>query len=394
MNKQEIIDKYGSVRAAARAMGMAESTLRCRLDRSEMSGKNVGENVGEEVCEALSNQNRLSEAKQPKKDALTAICDAMGILPEEVAGGWLKNEEASIRVKRTQSFTAPELSPQFVELLDSARRTVLRPSECQSADSMLVVSLHDAHFGRLSFFREAGENYDPSITAAIYRQAVSDALTFFNPSRIRKIVFPIGSDAFQVDNLRSETTSGTRVDSVDTRIHKVFDLAVASVIAAIEDCLTIADVDVCWIPGNHDELISAMLAKVVKQYFRHDTRVNVDDSEISRKVIHWGTNLLMISHRFTKPQTAPLTLATEYPELWGSTKCREIHHGHWHTQKATTFSPYFEVSGVIVRCLPSLCSSDKWHHDNQFTKNIRAAESHLYSYDTGFLGSHLAKVRE
>lgn len=374
------VQSYGSIRAASRGLGIPRTTLRRYIEREKSNPE----------------EPKRLESKSPRtSDALTDVCETLNIKQDEVRGAWLKSEEASVWIRRDPPKSVEEeLSADFVALLDSARKHVVRPAESEGSDSMLVVSLHDAHFGRLSFFKEAGDNYDPSIAATIYKQAVADALSFFNPRRVKKIVFPIGSDLLHTDNLRSETTAGTRVDSVDTRIHNVFDIAVAAVIAAIEDCLLIADVDVVWIPGNHDELLSGMLAKVVKQYFRFDKRVNVDDAEMSRKIVHWGTNLIMFSHRFTKPQNAPLTLATEYPREWGLTTCREIHHGHWHTMKSTTFSPYFEVSGVMVRVLPSLCSADKWHFDNQFTGNVRAAESHLYTEDLGYVGSRLSRIRE
>lgn len=393
MNKQEIIDKYGSVRAAARAMGMAESTLRCRLDRSEMSGKNVGESVGEEVCEALSNQNRLSEAKQPKKDALTAICDAMGILPEEVAGGWLRDEKATIRVKRTQTFVPQELTPQFVELLDSARRHVLRGPESSNADTMLVICPVDAHFGKLSYSGETEESYDVNLAAKIYRQAVSDALTHFSPARVKKVVLVLGSDQMHCDSADSKTSSGTIVQSVDTRYSRVFDIAVASSIAAIEDCVQIADVHAVCVPGNHDMLTSVLLAKVVKQYFRHDPRVTVDDDEILRKYIRFGTNLIGLTHRFTKFDTAPVIMATERPKDWGETTCREILTGHLHTTRAKSWTPYHEVSGVVVRITSSLSSTDLWHYANGYIGNIRASETWAYSEEDGMYGMHVAKVR-
>lgn len=376
MNYSDEVEKHGSVRAASRALGIPRTTLQRALKKERGGGF------------AATHHDVVKTS-----DALTDACETMNILQHEAKAGWIKSKEASVYVKREDALKSWEPSDNFLDMLDKARKPLTRLPELETADSMLVVSLHDAHFGRLSFFKEAGENYDPEITAKIYRDAVSDALAFFNPRRIKKIVFPIGSDLLHTDNLRSETTSGTRVDSVDSRIHRVFDIAVAAVISAIEDCIEVADTEVIWIPGNHDELLSGMLAKVVKQYFRFDSRVVVNDEEISRKVLMWGTNLIMISHRFNKPQHAPITLATEFPREWGLTTCREIHHGHWHTLKSTTFSPYSEVSGVIVRCLPSLTPADKWHFDNQFTKNLRAAESHLYSETTGYMGSYLSKVR-
>lgn len=388
MTYQEAVDKHGSVRKAAKALGIPRTTLQRKLKQEKRDG--VSTEALEPVGEA--GQSGVRGLQPAPVDAFTAQCDLLGLNPSEVTRGWLRTEAGTIQVDRKKSAKSMELSADFVAILEQARKHVVREAECRSADSMLVVSLHDAHFGRLSFFREAGHNYDPAIAAAVYKQAVSDALAFFGQPRITKIVFPIGSDLLHTDNLASTTTAGTRVDSVDTRLHKVFDVAVAAVISAIEDCLLVADVDVVWIPGNHDELLGGMLAKVIKTYFRFDSRVKVDDREQSRKIIHWNTNLILFSHRFPKPQDAPRLLATEYPVEWGATTSREVHHGHHHTMRGTWYGPYQEVSGVMVRSCPSLASNDKWHYDSAYSGNCRAAESFLYSAESGFIGSHLAKV--
>lgn len=366
MNKDQLIEEHGSIRAAAKAMGLPESTLRCRLKKNE----------GIET------------------DALTEACEMLGVKTSEVNGAWLKSPEASVWLKREPKSVEKELSPDFVALLESARKHVLRGPESHNADSMLVICPVDAHFGKLAYHGETNEDYDPSIAAAIYRQAVADALTHFNPSRIKKIVLVIGSDQLNADSSKSMTTSGTIVQSVDTRYTRVFDIAVAATIAAIEDCVQIADVHVPVVPGNHDELSSCLLAKVVKQYFRHDPRVFVDDDEILRKYIHFGTNLIGLTHRFTKFDTAPVLMATEKPHEWGMTTCREFLTGHLHTTRAKAWTPYYEVSGVVVRITSSLSATDLWHFSNGYCGNMRACESWIYSETDGMYGMHVAKVRQ
>lgn len=400
MNYHKEIEKYGSVRKAAIGLGIPRTNLQRLLkkeandvfnpagssDSKEDTGINTGKSPG--LAPATS---QIEESIA--KDAFTAECERLGLNPSEVTRGWIKGEKSTIQVDRKKKSLQIELSSAFVEVLDSARRCVIRGPECSNADSMLVVSLCDVHMGKLAYKQEAGENYDVGIASAVYRHAVSDTLKFFNPSRIKRIVMPIGHDLLHTDNLRGETSSGTRVDSVDTRFHRIFDVAVASVIAGIEDCLEVADVFVPAVFGNHDENCSILLVKVLKQYFRNDPRVTVDDTEIGRKYMHWGCNLLCMTHRFTKLDSAPNIMATEAPEAWGLTTTREILTGHLHSRKATSYRPYYETHGVVVRVLPSLSATDKWHAENGFVSNLRAAESHLYSEETGLIGSHLAKVR-
>jgi len=401
MTLHEAVDKHGSKRAAAKALGIPWTSFR-RQYKAEKNTvpascvvcKDTGTVSRIESCYGFPAETVIEPCvcKPTAKSSIEQQVTDAGFSMDDVSSAWIKSKEHSVQVKKRPQ-TAVELTPGFVSLLDSVRKHVVRKSECRSADSMLIVSLCDTHFGKRAWRKEAGEDYDAEIASAIYRQAVSDALAYFNPTRIKKIVVPIGHDLLHVDNLRSETTAGTRVDSTDTRFHKVFDMAVAAVVAAVEDCASIADVYVPVVPGNHDENCSVLLSKVVKQYFKDDPRVTVDDSEICRKYLHWGCNLICMTHRFAKPDAAPNILATEAPWEWGMSTCREVHTGHFHTRRATAYRPYYETHGVVVRVLPSLSATDTWHHTQGYIGSLRAAESYLYSEETGIIGSHLAKVR-
>lgn len=421
MTLHEAVDKHGSKRAAAKALGIPWTTFR-RQYKDEVyleagagpvcqycndTGKVVeiesvygfpAEKV-EKVCPACTEAAAVSNldvffsepAEVSAKSTIEQHVRDAGFSMDDVASAWLKSKEHSVQVKkRPQPVT---LTNEFVATLEKARTRVVRAAQHESADCMLVVSLHDAHFGKLSYLKEAGHNYDPDITASIYREAVWDALKFFNPTRIKQIVFPIGSDLLHVDNMQGTTTAGTPVESVDTRFQRVFDIAMAAVISALEDCVSVADVYAPVVPGNHDYCSSILLAKAVKQYFKDDPRLVVDDDEISRKFYHWGKNLICFSHRFTKLDRAPIIMATEAPEQWAQSITREIHTGHLHTQRAKEHYNYYESAGVVVRILPSLSATDRWHFDSGFIGSTRAAESHLYSFTEGYIGSHLSRVR-
>ncbi len=397
LNYTDEVEKYGSVRAASRALGIPRTTLQRALKRERGDGE-----ITPYSREPLSSLHQSVETASAGTkdtfllDALTQVCDDHNIRQDEVRGAWLKNEDASVWVKReafSKVVNVDETATNIASLLESARRKSLRGLESANADSMLVICPVDAHFGKLSYSGETGVNYDPDLAAAIYRQAVSDSLTHFNPRRIKKIVLVIGSDQLNADSANSQTTSGTVVASVDTRYTRVFDIAVAATIAAIEDCAEIANTHVAVVPGNHDMLTSCLLAKVVKQYFRKDPRVTVDDDEILRKYIQFGTNLIGLTHKFTKFDTAPIIMATEQPVAWGQTTCREFLTGHLHTTRSKSWTPYYETAGVVVRITGSLSACDLWHYSNGYLGNTRASESWIYSETDGMYGMHVAKVR-
>jgi hypothetical protein len=55
--------------------------------------------------------------------------------------------------------------------------------------------------------------------------------------------------------------------------------------------------------------------------------------------------------------------------MWGRTRFREAHTGHWHGTKVQ------EWNGVRVRVFSALCGADAWHAGAGFVGNLRSAEA-------------------
>ena len=60
-------------------------------------------------------------------------------------------------------------------------------------------------------------------------------------------------------------------------------------------------------------------------------------------------------------------------------KCNvEIHLGHIHTNKKFNQNDF---NGILVRYLPSMCGTDRWHRKNWYYGNQKCGVSLIYSYD-------------
>lgn len=384
------VETYGSIRKAAKAAGIPRTTFQ-RLLKKAQKAHNALEShkIAQEATESKDDSGVIP----PQKSVLEGHAERLGVSVDEISCVWEKTPEASVRIDKKHQQKFKDVGEHIQHFLKSSKSHVIRPCESRSEPCMLVIGLHDFHIGKLVWNKEAGEDYDLEIASTIYRQAVSDTLGFFGSPQVEKIVFPIGSDFFHSNSFKSETESGTRLDSLDDRMSKVFDCGIASVIAAIEDCVQIADVEVVWIPGNHES--SWYLARALSLKYEGSPYVKVDHRDISRKYLKYGTNLIGMTHRTTKMDaTLPLIMATEVPQEWAATTTRELHTGHLHTRREVRYSPVHEQSGVVFRILASLSATDAWHHENLFVGNLRAAESFLYSRESGYLGSRIAKVRK
>lgn len=258
------------------------------------------------------------------------------------------------------------------------------------------IGLHDVHLGKLCWGRETGTPQDTKSQERVYLNAVADCLERLKPYPLERIVLPIGSDFFQVDNWLNTTAAGTAVDH-DGRFPRVFAAGVMAVKAAASLCLAAAPVEMIWVPGNHDPATSYYLALAVQQFFEgaKAKRVTFDVSPSPRKYVEHGTCLIGYTHgKYEKPGDLPALMATEKPEAWGRTTCREWRLGDKHHKKRWVTQDIGESQGVRSTICPSLSGTDSWHHSQGYVGSRRCVEVSIWHREEGYVGHLNVNARE
>lgn len=426
----EAVAEHGSISAAARSLGLPRKTL---SDRYHAVDDEERERILETPIplDPIEDQGQASLDVRETKDAATltfrgiaredieqAIQDAGYSLDHweitqvrmnqwQVAGKRKTGQDQEGRWKPEELWSqdlvqitvqlarkAPHYVQQGVEslLVPWSKSPPKLPKATRSRrledPHLLELSLFDAHFGKLCWGDETGdENYDLDIARDLYHTAITDLLDKVYGYQIAKVLFPVGQDFFHVDNWQSETTHGTRVDSTDDRFQRVFALGCESIRRAILACREVADVEVIWSPGNHDTTTSWYLVQVLAAYFHQDDHVHVDTSPNPRKYRQWGKTLIGYTHgRDERHQDLPLIMAKEQPELWSQTRYHVWHVGHYHKRKETRYNAGDTFNGVSVQVLPSLSGTDSWHASKGYVTPARAADAYLWSKPHGLAG--------
>jgi len=285
-----------------------------------------------------------------------------------------------IRVKPIQGRVTIDIVQRVFEGLK-----VPKFKEYKYANSGLMweMPLMDIHFGKMAWADETGEDhYDIKIAAERSRKTVEDFLS--RAGTYEKILFPIGQDFFHVDNTTNETTKGTRVD-VDGRWEKMYDEGIKFLVWAIAELRRLAPVDVFYIPGNHDKMLSYCAAQTVNYAFKDTDSVIVDLSKETRKYREFGLGMVGFSHGKEGKRIATV-MQTEQPEMWGRTKFREFHLGDLHHERV------WEDGGIIFRRIPSITSTDAWHSEKGFKGAIRKAQAFEWDKKLGIVSIHNSVV--
>jgi hypothetical protein len=258
---------------------------------------------------------------------------------------------------------------------------------------LAVFGLFDAHFGKLAWSPETGQNYDLDIAETVYKNAVLDLIAESEHRNIVKIILPIGNDFFHMDNRANTTLNGTPQD-VDGRYIKIFEVGCMAVIWAVEQLMQIAPVEVVWVPGNHDPTISYHLSKTIEAWFRNSNRVAVDSGPSPRKYVQWEKTLLGFTHGSEERHPElPDIMANERSSDWHRSTCREWLIGHIHLSRKYVTKEHDSHRSTVVRILRSIAGVDAWHHRKGYVGTRQAAEVFFYGKESGYCGHSIVSAR-
>jgi hypothetical protein len=328
----------------------------------------------------------------------------------EVVGHEINSWEVTIGRRgggQPQTFTNYQVKAKFQKLvpdpMDTAIRQLIKditPYQVplvdvpinEDTDFAMEMALYDAHFGKLAWGPETEQgSYDMEIAAHTFVNAARKNLDFCSPWNLSKIFFPFGQDFMHIENYQGTTPMAKHVLDTDTRLPKILQTAIEAMFDVVKLCRDVAPVEVLWVPGNHDMHSSFYLSEIIKQRFRDDDRVLVDNTPPWRKARLWGNLLVGFTHDANVRQANVVNMLPQFfPELWGQSKYREWHTGHKHKKMEWKFAPVASAGGTVIRQIPTLSPIDAWHYQEGFVDAIPAGESFIWSKQNGVIAHFTA----
>lgn len=249
-----------------------------------------------------------------------------------------------------------------------------------------VVVIADPHFGKLCWSKgTGGADYDVDIA---YTTLVEGAASLIRSSgRVEKRYLVSLGDFFHFDTLGGTTTGGTVVDR-DSRVPKILDVGADALARIVRGSARSAETELVIVPGNHDEVLSAALQRIMVAEFRRTDGVAIDDTHTRRKARLYGRNLLGFNHGDKKKKDLCSALAIDNAVWWGQSVYREIHTGHLHSE-GERYEGTLTHAGVTLRTHRSLTPPDQWHADEGYIGSPRGMSAWLYDRRGGLTGMHM-----
>lgn len=364
----QAIVEHGGQRKAAKALGVAKSTVDRAVDSVRRHAARAGHSPDHDMTHAVPDGYLVK--------GVSTYYNKDG----KPAGQWVKSSIDSDRQL--------EIMREAVEALCADIKPIDPEEFCgfNLEEIMTVYPLGDAHIGMRAWHEECGEDWDMSIAEDKFGK-VFDRLVNSSPSSYEAVIINLG-DWLHSDNIAGVTErSGHHLD-MDGRYPKMISVAMRvlrqMIHAAMQKHFQVRVINAI---GNHDDTGAMWLSVALSHIYENEPRVIIDSSPTPFHYVRFGKVLIGAHHGHTcKADKLPLVMATDRAKDWGETEYRFWHTGHIHHDTLK------EYPGVKVESFRTLAAKDAYATWNGY-RSGQDSKAIVYHKDFGEIERHTVNLR-
>lgn len=364
----EAVNEHGSLRAAARALGVNFSTVHKAVEAAQKVAALRGDAPAYGMTHPVPSPFVVK--------GVSTLYDEEG----KQRAQWVKTKVDEAQLEENLKSLIEDMTSEVKGL----SKHIHAPKVVED-DLLAVYPIGDPHFGMYAWAAEAGNDFDTDIAERLTLGAV-DRLVASAPAAATAILAPLG-DVMHADDSKNRTPqSGNQLD-VDTRHQRVMLIANRAIRRAIYRCLEKhKKVIVRVLQGNHDPHAAFAIAMALKAHFENNERVEVDLSPAYFWYHRFGKVLIGLTHGDkAKGRDLLGVMATDKAEDWGQTKFRYFYHGHLHE------SGKKEMPGLLIEWFRTLAPADAWAAGEGY-RSGRDMNAIIFHKNYGEVGRHTCNV--
>jgi molybdenum-dependent DNA-binding transcriptional regulator ModE len=330
----DAIEKHGSHRAAAAALGMSHGS------------------VGDSMAGLKKRAARMGYAPGHWTGGVAPgfvtgkVTVAVNARTGEVERYWQRQHPDAAQLEAAMQATFDAMSESLPRV-----KAAPKPAKTDAALCNLIV-FTDYHLGQLSWGRETGADWDLKIAESLLLASFVHMVE--SAPKAKSCVLTLQGDLLHTDGLLPLTPAHKNVLDADGRFSKIVAAAIRVIRRLVDHALVKHDsVHLVICEGNHDEASSVWLRQMFSALYDAEPRLTVNDSELPFYVHQHGEVMLAFHHGHkVKNEQLPMLFAAQFPRMWGATTKRYAHCGHRHHVDEK------EYAGMTVTQHPTLAARD------------------------------------
>jgi hypothetical protein len=254
--------------------------------------------------------------------------------------------------------------------IDYKNKIKIEPKQYEQNGEILVVPIADLHYGLLSDKYSTGNDYNLEIAEEKYYSVLYDVINRTENKKFEKVLFVVGNDFINFDNLNGTTAKGTQQDN-NALWFSIVKKAKELIIYGIDLLTNISPVDIVYVPSNHDLHTMFGIMQAIEAWYRNDSNVNVINSPLPRKYYKFGKTLVSLSHDI-KVKDALQIISSEAKKEWSD--CNHIICMLAHLHQAMEY----EKQGYLeVLRLPTVSGWSRWSNNMGYIQSESKNQSFI-----------------
>lgn len=309
----EAVEKYGSERKAASALGISRGTISNSMLALKKRAARSGYSPEHDLTHAVPDGYLLKGA--------STYYNKNG----DKAGQWIKTDIDRDR----QEAIFREAAAAMAETLPRIAPT---PGPAHgNSDLLNCYVITDFHLGALSWKEETGASWDLEIAEKMiirwFEQAIAQS------PNAETAVFAQISDFLHADGIEALTPASKHLLDVDSRFAKVVRAAIRILRTVIDMLLAKHKrLHIIMADANHDPVSQIWLREWFSVIYENEPRVTIDRSPSPYNAYEFGKVALFVHHGHKRKVTnVSEVFAAQFREMFGRTKYAYAHTGHLHS---------------------------------------------------------------
>lgn len=370
------------------------STIAQRLNVSEEDVSSARKYYRNKQTLEVSSKTNFEEVAKDKnyQTEYKKFLEDQGIDESEVSNVYFKEKANGVRFtvqlkKNNQELPRESIIEEVVNAIkDYSPTSLAEPVYNNLQERVCVVNLFDAHIDKISFSDTTDKNQGLHKNIKDLSEKFYKLLKHVKQANPERIIFPVGNDFWQTNDLNFYTKKGTEQTShTHANIRESFREGIKLLRLFIDHLSLIAPVDLLFIKGNHDEDKIFHLKEVMKVIYENNINIIFHDSFKQRQYVRYGDILFGFAHGNNEKVDGlvqNLLVDPDAKKHWSEIKHSVFFLGHTHRESKYSLLQSKDFKGINIKYLRSSeQTEDSWHWDKGYNGNMKSLYCFVYSKD-------------
>lgn len=291
-------------------------------------------------------------------------------------------EQCTFRAKikpRVQELTQEEneeIVRRIVANIQPIKLPKVKKDKSINNDKMIMLTIADLHLGRYCNKKDTGLDYNLSIAKDYFHHIIDELMGWQEMLKAGTLLYTIGNDYFNYDNINGTTSKGTPLMSSCT-YREMYEEGLNLQIEAlckIRKICHFTKIVVQMVQGNHDELLDYTMYLTLKKLFETDDMFEFSDDYKPIQKYEFGNNLIVQQHGDINPKQLVSRLPVICGKEWSDHENRYFISNHRHSGKKEE-----DLNSIKWIQQNTIIPTDSYEYKLGFIGEI--ADQSMYAFD-------------